>query len=377
VLVLIALLFRLLLAMPGSALARRAETHASLLPDTQRILSFTELQHVAKDLAKTDLVPRGLKGKPDAIVLVGMKGAELGLTLVNALGEIDVINNKPVPCGQLKIGLIRAAGHDVHWIETTDEKAVIKGRRRENRKDVDGWLTVTWTIEQARKAGLTDRWVEQKVPDGKWSDGNTKYRVDEWVVGNDLGIFDASERARLGLPKVFPEWAQEKLDAGEIKAKDNWQKYTADMLRARAASTLARMEFSDVLVGLSIPVEDFDSDLDVDLSEPLITHDASADYDTGPKDIHDADVVEERPPAPDRAPGADEAVGAASPTPQEPAGWKDRAKAAGIRQADLIRQAQDIAGELKLEAPLSLAAITDPELCGRLGAWLDEQARAA
>ena len=349
--------------MTGSALARSERAHLPAgAPATQ--LDFAEMLRRAEVLAKSGLVPKALKDNPKGIVLVGAYGAELGIPLTTSLAQIDVIENRADPCAQLRLALIRAAGHEIRWVETTDERAVIKGRRRENKNDQDAWVTVAWTIEQARKAHLVERWVELRKEVGRWPDGNKKYEIEKFVVGDDRGIYTAEDRALLGLPKAVPDWVQEQLDAAAIKGKENWLSYTADMLRARAAKALSRMEFSDVLAALNVPEWDGDSDLDLD--EPLPDRDeagvaAAADQGSAPggeEDIQDAEIV------PDEGPS------------QEPPTWKERARAAGVTQADLIRKALEIAGELDIEAPVSLDTITDPQLCIRLDAWLDERSAA-
>jgi hypothetical protein len=313
-----------------------------------RTVSFDELYRQAKVLAETELVPKALQGNAEAIVLVGTYGAELGIPLTTSLQQIDVIEGKPSPSAQLRVALIRRAGHEIRWGETSDQRAVIFGRRREYRGDPAGWVRVEWTIDQARRAGLLDLWVE------KWKNEAGQGAKPKWKLearltikrGDDGGFVTAD----LGEP--LPEWARQQVRDGRIKSKDNWQKWTPDMLRARAATTLSRMEFSDVLAALGMPEDDHDSPFDAGdgltdwpadpTSEP---EGGDSDREPGeerPEELvacsegvigcdldgphqHDTFIADRSSSAaPDQAPGGEAESGAADPvgetiaTPQEP-----------------------------------------------------------
>lgn len=259
-------------------------------------LTSRELYERAKVLAKSKLVPKALENNPDGIFLVGSMGAELGVSLVQSLSEIHVIEGRPSPSAQLRLSLIRRHGHEARFLETSDEKAVIQGRRAEDARDPNGWVVVSWTIEQARKAGLVDRWVEKRVQDGTWPNGDKKWKIEKFLVGDDRGIFDEARRRELGLPVALPEWAATELEAGKVKTKDNWQKYPADMLRARAASALFRMHFGDVALAAGVddltPEErGIDTRLDVDETAEL-HHDTD-------DDIVDGEIVDDPRPQDD------------------------------------------------------------------------------
>lgn len=260
---------------PSTALDRRTPGRG--------MLEFDDAVRYATFAAKSELVPKALKDNPNGVMLVGLLGQELGVPFISALSEIHVIENRPSPSAQLRLALIRRAGHEARFLESSETKAVIRARRAENRNDPDGWVTVEWTIEQARKAGLVDRWVERWVT--KQGDDNRKRNVKEtFVVGDDTGIFDEAARRSRGLPVAIPEWAQALLDAGETKGKDNWLRYTAEMLRARCSSAICRMEFSDVLLGME------GGDLDLFTVEER-GHDVGQDVDDVARD-EDEDVVD-------------------------------------------------------------------------------------
>lgn len=330
-------------------------------------LTFDQMLHRAKVLARTELVPKPLQGKPEAIVLVGVLGAELGVPFMAALDQIHVIEGRPSPSAQLRLALVRRAGHEAEWVETTESVAVIRGRRAE-RGGTGPWTTVEWTIDQARRAGLTDRWVERWVA----RDGGRKHPERE-VVGDDRGIFNAEQRAHLGLPKVLPEWARQKLDAGEVKCKDNWQRYPVDMLRARAASALCRMLFSDVMTGLGLAphtAEELGRDVGQDIDS------AYAQVDDEPGDITDAEVIEPGGHA-TAAPTADfepvEAIEgeAEDAAPASTSDWRSAAADLGVSDSKVLAIARKFAAGCQIEPPTHVDQIdSQPELVTLIEAWL-------
>lgn len=349
-------------------------------------LSFGQMLKRAEVLAKSKLVPKSLQGEPEAIVLVGALGAELGIPFVTSLSEIHVIEGRPSPSAQMRLALVRRAGHEAEFVETTDEHAVIRGRRQERRDDPAGWVTVEWTMGQAQRAGLVDRWVE------KWTKNseNRNVKLVE-VVGDRDGIFTAEERERRGLKKDLPDWAKKALDAGEIKQKDNWVKYPADMLRARAASTLCRMAFSDVLAGLGAAphtAEELGIEVAQDVDEPP----AAGDHED---EIFDAEIVEPEPGedpslTPAQAPGspsgtpiaepegvgdnggAGQVVGApVAPSSPGPVDWREVAKTHGVTVGGLLIRARTFAEARGLPAPASIEDVTDPGVVADLMGWLE------
>lgn len=283
-------------------------------------LEFGEMLRRAKVLASTELVPKPLQGKPEAIVVIGVWGAEHGVPLMTAIQEVHVIENRPSPSAQLRLALIRRAGHEARFVESDSTRAVLRARRREYRHDPDAWVTVTYTIDDARRAGLLDRWVEDWVPSG--SEG--RKRKHTWRVGDDTGPVDLTDA---------PDWVRKAVGAGDIRSKDNWQKYPADMLRARAASVMSRMEFSDVLAALAVDEytpEELGVDVGQDLDDPV---EVVPSEDGDDEEVEDAVVVEDlaqgpesqppvqsQPPAPDETPAAEPAAPdeQASPTEGRP-----------------------------------------------------------
>lgn len=249
--------------------------------------AFETMKRQAVVLAKTELVPKALQGKPEALMLIGLWGAEHGVPFATAVQDVHIIENRPSPSAQLRLALIRRAGHEIRFTETSSERAVLRARRREHRHDPDAWVTVSYTIEDARKAELLDTWVERWMT----PKGGDRKKKHTWKVGDDTGPADLA---------AAPEWVHEEIAAGQVHSKDNWRKYPADMLRARAASVMARMEFSDVMAALDVhdhTAEELGIDVGQDLDEP--GSDPSGDGPVNGNDdgveevIEDAELVEE------------------------------------------------------------------------------------
>lgn len=357
---------------PGSSL-ERAQEPKPLAAARASDLTFDELQRRAAVLAKSELVPKAYQGKPEAIILVGTYGAELGLPLTTSIQQIDVIENRPDPSAQLRIGLIRQAGHEVRWGKTSDERAVIFGRRREYRGDPDAWVEVEWTIEQARRAELVGKWVERWIQK-RGNDGKTRNVKEKLAVGDDRGIFSLDERKRLGLVWELPEWALKEVAEGRIVEKDNWKKYPADMLRARAAKALSRMEFSDVLaaLGVDLSLSDRDSELDLDDGPPRHA-DRDDEEDDGIVDLvpleDEPEVEPEQTPAPNPEPAPEPPDEPKTPDPDpgafgfdagawDGARWREELGEHGVKLGDGLRKARELAVDVGVEVPSSIDEVT-------------------
>jgi len=60
-------------------------------------------------VAKTDFAPRDFKGKPEACMLAGQHGAELGLGPMQSLQCIAVVNGRPTVWGDAALALVQSS----------------------------------------------------------------------------------------------------------------------------------------------------------------------------------------------------------------------------------------------------------------------------
>lgn len=117
--------------------------------------SFQEAMEMSKFLATSNLIPTAIRGKPADVMLIMMKGRELGLSVMQSLGEIYVVEGRPSASAKLKVGLCLQRPDVCEYftmVESTDRKATFKTKRRGHPE-----VTLTYTIEQAQQAGLTNR----------------------------------------------------------------------------------------------------------------------------------------------------------------------------------------------------------------------------
>ena len=142
-------------------------------------LSAEQLSYI-KD---TDFVPKSYRGNMPAILGAVATGREYGLGDMESLRLINVIDGKPELNAEGKLKLARRDGHSVTGT-VTDEGATITGKRR----DTGDEITVTYTLEDAKLAGLLH--------------------------------------------------------------KDNWKKHPKEMLWARAVTVLCRRLFGDIVLDL-------------------------------------------------------------------------------------------------------------------------------
>ena len=146
---------------------------------------------LADRFSRTEFVPTALRGKPEAVMACMLAGRELGIGPMQALQKIHIIQGRPTLSAELMASLVRRAGHRLRTIESTASTATVEGARHD---DPDAPEKITFTIEDAKRAGL---------------------------VGKDV-----------------------------------WKAYPTAMLWARAVSALCRRLFPDVLAGMSYTREE-------------------------------------------------------------------------------------------------------------------------
>jgi uncharacterized protein YerC len=112
-------------------------------------------------IANTEIVPRHLRGKPDAMVAVILKGRALGLDDIHALSAINFIEGKPTLSAETMVTLVRRKGHSITFTATPGESCTATGKRKDNGDE----FSVTWTMEKAKQAGLIGKDNWKRYPD--------------------------------------------------------------------------------------------------------------------------------------------------------------------------------------------------------------------
>jgi hypothetical protein len=158
---------------------------------------YNDLWTLAKLTTNTAMVPKALRGRPDAALAVMVYGHELGLSPMTSLREVFIIDGTPSCSAKLMRALILRAGHHLEWRGLSAGTATLYGQRRDKLSSAE----VTWTLDDAVQAGLCT------IRDGK-----------------------PHSRTAQGKPKP-------------------WESHPRSMLAARATSELARLIFPDVTIG--------------------------------------------------------------------------------------------------------------------------------
>lgn len=159
---------------------------SALIPKT-----FEEALRFCDVLCKSTLVPADYQGKPANVLVALQYGMELGISPLQAMRSIAVVDGRPMVYGDMVLGLIRSSG-------------LLASIQEEIRTDAAGDVAVCTVVR----------------------------------VGDPRPVvrtFSEADAKRAGLTD-----------------KVNWKKYPKRMLQARARSYALRDVFPDVLNGLFI-----------------------------------------------------------------------------------------------------------------------------
>jgi hypothetical protein len=127
------------------------------------LATFDDAWRFWQMVAKTDFAPKDFKGKPEACLLAGQHGAELGLSPMQSLQSIAVINGRPCVWGDAALALVQSSPV-CEWVKEYTEgqgdnlTAVCEAKRR-------GYPAPTvsrFSMADAKRAGLAGK-------SGPWS----------------------------------------------------------------------------------------------------------------------------------------------------------------------------------------------------------------
>lgn len=112
--------------------------------------NFDEAWRMADILAKSELVPKDFRGKPENCLVAIQWGNEIGLGALQAIQNIAVINGRPALWGDAVIALVRASPMCEWVIESDDGKAATCRVKRRGEPEQQR----TFSMDDARAAGL-------------------------------------------------------------------------------------------------------------------------------------------------------------------------------------------------------------------------------
>jgi hypothetical protein len=123
---------------------------------SKEIATMQDMQIMAQAACKSGLF--AMPSPEAALTLMLLCQAE-GLHPIQALRQYHIIKGRPAMRADAMQAAFQNAGGKIQWHERNDEKASATFSH-----PAGGDLTVTWTIEQAKKAGLTGNPTWQKFP---------------------------------------------------------------------------------------------------------------------------------------------------------------------------------------------------------------------
>ena len=150
---------------------------------------FDGLARLSQAVVRSGLAPRSIKSPEDAMVIL-MTGAELGLTAMQSLRSIHVVQGQPTMAADLMKALVLSSGECAKW--EYEEKSKRRCRAVVQRKG-SAPAVYEWTMEDAKAAGLLGNPTWQKYPSQM-----LRHRVDSDAARGEfphliLGIYTPDE----------------------------------------------------------------------------------------------------------------------------------------------------------------------------------------
>ena len=112
--------------------------------------NLEEAMQYAKLIADSDFCPKESKGKPGNVLIAIQYGAELGLSPMQALQNVSVINGRPCLWGDALLGLVKAHPLFINIYEEVKNDVAYCRVERKNSDPVE----MRFGIDDAKKAGL-------------------------------------------------------------------------------------------------------------------------------------------------------------------------------------------------------------------------------
>ena len=273
---------------PSVAVVRRdTDSWAEQLP------AIVEL---ARSICGTDFVPEAMRDNVAATAAAILYGREVSLPPMTALSNVNIIKGRPGLSAVIMRAQVLAAGHEIRQDASDSSRCVLSGRRR----GTDYWQTVTYTIDDARQAGLI-------------------------------------KRGKNGEPSMY-------------------EKNPRRMLRARATSELCELMFADVVRGMPSLEELEEQDDETPAGPPAKTTRATVQRKARGKTDDGAAGTADPPPV-DRTPSAPSSP-PLPPLPGEEGYDEPSAAAAAEPDAGAAAAAQSADGEPRV--PVAPASTPDP-----------------
>jgi len=125
--------------------------------------SYETAWRMAKAISSSDLAPKDYKGKPENTLIAIQMGAELGLSPIQAVQNIAVINGRPSIWGDAMLAIVQSHADFAGIKESSDANSATCTVKRSIKGNVCEF-TQTFTMQDAQVAGLKGGNVWAKYP---------------------------------------------------------------------------------------------------------------------------------------------------------------------------------------------------------------------
>jgi hypothetical protein len=144
--------------------------------------SYKQIMELSGILAKSGMVPKDMIGRPEACAAAIMYGMELGISPMNAVQNIMVVNGRPSAWGDLVKALVMGSGRCEVFDEDPAHVALKQGRGRcrlvRKKEFGGGEVEVEFSLEDAKRAKLHSK-------PGPWQDypgRMLQMRARSWAI---------------------------------------------------------------------------------------------------------------------------------------------------------------------------------------------------
>jgi hypothetical protein len=118
--------------------------------------TLSEAMELGKLIANSSFCPTAMRGKPGDVILAIEMGAEVGLSKMQALQNIAVINGKPCLYGDGALAVAMSCAHYIshrEWFEGSIEEETLTAFCAVTRKNSEEYIK-PFSMADAKKAGL-------------------------------------------------------------------------------------------------------------------------------------------------------------------------------------------------------------------------------
>lgn len=135
--------------MTDAITVRQPQTAIATRVDVLEGVTFADLVSMGQELARTGFLPDHIKTGPQFAAIV-MTGRELGMTPMRAVRSLQMVKGKVVEDAASQLARFKVAGGRATFLHLDETRAVLELTHPNGDKH-----TETWTLEDAKRAGLS------------------------------------------------------------------------------------------------------------------------------------------------------------------------------------------------------------------------------